>query len=228
MSRKSTVGLPQSPGTYFSLRSQKTDRIQVTVGSQRLLHKEKIWCLDCKYTSIWWDNDSRKGTERDLIDFSSVVKTWSKSRWAEFLIHPNGSCHHDVITGSCRNDVISDLKYKTPPLFNLDLKFCIEFGMFVYTAVTHHYWYSTAQGKPFSVPQQWQLWALGAILYSASTSKLHLSIPRGPPGSYSTIDWSLYISTSILHSASTSIHYSTSDTQLPILMTNRGCATRRN
>ena len=167
-------------------------------------------------------------TERDLIDFSSVVKTWSKSRWAEFLIHPNGSCHHDVITGSCRNDVISDLKYKTPPLFNLDLKFCIESGMFVYTAVTHHYWYSTAQGKPFSVPQQWQLWALGAILYSASTSKLHLSIPRGPPGSYSTIDWSLYISTSILHSASTGIHCFTSDTQLPILMTKRGCATRRN
>ena len=39
------LGWPHSPGSYFSLRSQKTHRIQVTVSSQRLLHKEKIWCL---------------------------------------------------------------------------------------------------------------------------------------------------------------------------------------
>ena len=38
-----------SPGSYFSLRSQKTHRIQVTVSSQRLLHKEKIWGLECKF-----------------------------------------------------------------------------------------------------------------------------------------------------------------------------------
>ena len=44
-----------SPGTYFSLRSQKTNRIQVTVSSQRLLRKEKIWCLEYNfiYLPIW-------------------------------------------------------------------------------------------------------------------------------------------------------------------------------
>ena len=135
-----------------------------------------------------------------MIGFS-VVKTWSNSRWAEFLIHPNKITMlppaHVMMMWSVEASYIM-LKFRMSPLWSVKTggKFCVDFTTFVYITITYHYWYSTGEGQPFSVHKQWQLWALGAILHSPPTSKLHLSIPPGPlPPTYSTLYKTLYIFT---------------------------------